>query len=133
MTWICPHCGYENRIDPLNSRHDPLCKGCAEPFETPERLCKIKTRTITELKEEMKENNDAQIEIQSHIESLETDLAVERGKLEDLRKDYSADYNDLKKWESMKIYGIDRDPVDKVAKARTDIKQKTLAIVGVVV
>jgi chromosome segregation ATPase len=131
MTWLCPHCGYQNRVDPLNSRHDPLCLGCHEPFETPERLLKIKTRNITELKEELKENNEAQIEIHSHIESLETDLAAERGKLNDLRKDYSTAHTDLKKWENTKIYGIDVDPVDKVAKARTDIKQKTLAIVGV--
>jgi predicted nuclease with TOPRIM domain len=84
-----------------------------------------------ELKEELKENNDEQIRISSDIESLETDLAEERGKLNDLRKDYSTAHTDLKKWENMKIYGIDVDPVDKVAKARTDIKQKTLAIVGV--
>jgi chromosome segregation ATPase len=131
MTWLCPHCGYQNRVDPLNSRHDPLCLGCHETFETPERLLKIKTRNITELKEELKENNEAQIEIHSHIESPETDLAEERGKLNDLRKDYSTAHTDLKKWENTKIYGIDVDPVDKVAKARTDIKQKTLEIIGV--
>jgi chromosome segregation ATPase len=125
MTWTCPHCGYTNKMDPLNSRHKPLCGGCNEPFETPDRLQKEKDTEIKRVKEDLTCCQLAQNAIKERIGVLKTELSEEQIKLDAARSEYSDLTKDLKKWENVKVHGIDQEP-DKAAKAALDIHQVKL-------
>lgn len=125
MSWICPYCGYTNKIDPLNSRHKPDCGGCDERYEVPEVLLKRKTEEMQQLKVNLHAAQLANDACRARIEHLKTELADEQSDLEKARCEYSGIFKALTKWENTKVYGL-TDEIDKAAKAALDIHQAKL-------
>lgn len=134
MSWICPHCGYENAVDPVNGRHTPLCKGCGEEYETP---AEVRKRTVESLKEYQAQARDLQaraIDLRAEISSLEDEISSRRIQLADLGKEHTEIEEEIKMLETKTIYGDD-DPAASIerrtARARLDVHQKTLAFEAV--
>ena len=129
MSWICPHCGYENEMDPVNGRHTPLCKGCGEEYET---AAEVRKRTAESLKEYRAEKDELEAEasdIRDEIASLTDEISSRKIRLADMKKEYDQISEEIKTLEAKTIYGDD-DPAAAIerrtARARLDVHQKTL-------
>ena len=129
MSWICPHCGYENEMDPVNGRHTPLCKGCGEEYETATEVRKHIVESLKEYRLEEAALQAQATDLRGEISSLEDEISSRKIHLADMKKEYDQIAEEIKALEAKTIYGDD-DPAAAIerrtARARLDIQQKTL-------
>jgi len=130
MSWICPHCGFENEIDPLNSRHHPTCKGRGETHQTADELEAQITPQIEAYEGDLRNSRALMNKARDHIASLENEISSWNLKYNDAAKDVATAKKELEKLRKFKIYR-ETSSFDKAAKARLDVRQKTLPFEGV--
>jgi uncharacterized coiled-coil DUF342 family protein len=134
MSWICPHCGYDNAIDPVNSRHTPLCKGCGEEYET---AADVKKHITQEIKNHRTQIRDLVVEaadLRGEISSFQDEISSRKIKLADISKQSGDCKKELDMLEKKVIFGCDEETdriEQRTARARLNRTQKTLPFEGV--
>lgn len=124
MSWICPFCGTENYLMPLNSRHDVLCKGCGERYISPDDLeAQIRPQIIEEEKF-FKIAMDELQDINDHISSLTDELSSWNLK----RKDALAELENTKaELDRLRGFVVHRE-ADRTAKIQADKYQTRILV-----
>jgi len=117
--WICPYCGYENLRDPLNARDKPACTGCNSAMSTPEDVQDQIQVQIDDYEVILKNQNICLTRCREMVESQKSELADVQRAYDGAAKEIKESQTELDKLRNFHIYFR----VDKVEKARKDIKQ----------
>jgi hypothetical protein len=126
--WICPYCGAENYSDPELSIVRPCCRQCSQPYITAGDLEHKRGKELKELRGML---TDAMVAIHNLTDqqvSLMHDMDALDQRIHCANQDFKMYSDEIKKWETMKIYLSAPDLYERAERAKKDPYQRGLKL-----